>query len=204
MFNSDELKFLRDQKISLEEVFDARNQSKSVWQQRARELGKNFVVGTPCKAFGHRLRTTAGHCIQCDTKKIAYQTRETIEQYLYIAVSQKGKLIKIGSTNDYERREMQLQNESYGGHSDWVKVFHMRAKNAASIERVVGQRLARHSVTGSYTKSGKEQDATEMFNCSYELALNEVYKTLKEKNVSPEKLWLHPGHLHFARSKTEN
>jgi hypothetical protein len=67
--------FLRDQRIDFADVFDARSMSKRQRENHADETGQRFMIGTTCEKGGHRLRTKNGHCIQCDTSKIAHLLR---------------------------------------------------------------------------------------------------------------------------------
>lgn len=86
-FKPDELEFLKRHGVKLEEVHDGQRQSQARRRTEAERLGKTLVLGPPCQAANHRLRTRAGHCVQCDPKKLAYQTRHTAPGYVYIAGS---------------------------------------------------------------------------------------------------------------------
>src|SRR5215212_3101491 len=87
-----------------DDVFDARGMSQWLWKRRAKEAGKDIVLGSPCRKSGHRLRTRAGHCVQCDPKKLAWVLRETACGQVYVAGSLEGRLIKIGCCFDWEQR----------------------------------------------------------------------------------------------------
>jgi hypothetical protein len=86
------------------DVYDARGQSGSYWKRRMREENKTVALGAPCGDAGHRLRTRAGHRVQCDPKKLAFQARHSAEQYVYIAGSVSDGLIKIGTCKDVPQR----------------------------------------------------------------------------------------------------
>src|SRR5258708_6399168 len=134
-FTLDELAFLNRHRIEPEDVHDGRYQSKSAWQREAKENGKILVLGSPCRARGHRLRTRAGHCVQCDPKKIAYEARYSSPGYVYIGGSLSRRLVKIGTAVDLDQRERNLRFQLYGGLADWVILFHVRANEAGKIEQ---------------------------------------------------------------------
>ncbi len=106
-----EKRFLRWHGLSVDDVFDARGMSGDVWKQLIREEGKTIALGTACGRGGHRLRTRAGHCVQCDPKKLAFQARHSADQYVYIAGSLSTQLIKIGTCMNIPQRERQLRAE---------------------------------------------------------------------------------------------
>ena len=71
--SDDQRKFLRDQKLPLSFLFDASGMRKVDYEAVMKRDEKFFAFGvTPCSKGGHSLRTRSGHCIQCDTAKIAY------------------------------------------------------------------------------------------------------------------------------------
>src|SRR5208282_2465801 len=78
-FTDEELAFLRRHRISLDDVHDGRYQSKPVWQDEARENGKTLVLGSPCRARGHRLRTRTGHCtVRSQENHLSKTTARTV------------------------------------------------------------------------------------------------------------------------------
>src|SRR5437016_2824107 len=97
---TDELRFLWRHGFASDDVYDGRGQSQAYRRQAAKAAGKFFVLGEPCRAKGHRLRTRSHHCVQCDPKKIAFQRRYNSPGYVYIAGSMSGRVIKIGTAID--------------------------------------------------------------------------------------------------------
>jgi hypothetical protein len=89
--------FLASQGLGTDDVMDVRGIPQSLWFQQIEEEGKPVVLGSRCKAAGHRLRSRRGHCIQCDTSKLGYQAHYAEERYVYIAGSRSARLIKIGN-----------------------------------------------------------------------------------------------------------
>lgn len=123
-FTEDELRFLHWHGLDEDDVYDGRHQSKEDRHEGAKNAGKFLVLSSVrCRAAGHRIRTRAGHCFQCDPLKLVYQIRHSTSGYVYIAGTLAGRLIKIGTAKDIPQRERQLRAEGYAGFSDWVVLF---------------------------------------------------------------------------------
>lgn len=88
-FTDDEYRFLAEQRISTSDFFDATSMSKAIRDEYYRGHKTPFIIGATCKKGGHRLRTAKGHCIQCDTSKIAYMLRGRSQGNVYVAGSKK-------------------------------------------------------------------------------------------------------------------
>ncbi len=71
--NKQEINFLIEMEVPLEKTFDATEYSAAYYKSimRRQDLWGAYGV-TPCSAFGHQLRTRAGHCLQCNTSTISY------------------------------------------------------------------------------------------------------------------------------------
>src|SRR5678815_3361408 len=95
---AEQIDFLLLQRVPPSQVFDATGMRKSDYAAAMKAGGFNFAFGTvPCGRAGHTLRTRAGHCIQCDTSKVAYQMRHHLPGYVYLAGSHGTGLLKIGT-----------------------------------------------------------------------------------------------------------
>src|SRR6266545_1528099 len=110
LLSADEVSFLARHGYSKEDVYDGRYQSKEGRAAAAKKEGKHLVfagvIGRGnCRRMGHRLRTRAGHCIQCNPTNIAFQRREDTPGYVYIAGSLSGRVIKIGTAGGLNQRE---------------------------------------------------------------------------------------------------
>jgi len=181
MLTESELFFLAQYGLSKEDVFDGRRHSQAGARAAAKAAGKILVLGSPCQAYGHRLRTRPGHCAQCDPKKIAYQQRYVEPGYIYIAGSLAGRVMKIGSCVDVPQREHQLRVEAYGGQRDWVIIFHTpRTANAARVEHNARAKLAYYRVSRPYYKDGFQQHAGELLRCSFSDALRALTEVAGE------------------------
>ena|SRR5215831_9276238 len=180
MFTDDELRFLYRYGFSTEDVYDGRGQSQAARRQAAKAAGKVLVLGTPCRAKGHRLRTRSHHCVQCDPKKIAFQKRYSSPGYVYIAGSLSGRVIKIGTATDITQRENQLRAERHAGFSDWEVLFSIKVSEAGRVEHDVSTRLRGRKVYRTYFKDGISQTATEVLQCSFSAAQQAISETVGE------------------------
>ncbi len=166
-----EKKFLSTHNIKINQIYDARYERRYIWEIRAREGNFDFILGSPCREFGHRLRTRAGHCIQCNTARIAYIRRESKSGYIYLAYSEKGECTKVGFCNRVEIRESSLRTEGYGGYSDWRIVCFFHSKNGGYEERRISSIFINRKITGYYKKDNNIQTAQEMYKYKMETAV---------------------------------
>jgi hypothetical protein len=193
----EELLFLRSQGYGPGDVFDARNLPSDYWKARARDEGKAIVLGAPCRRAGHRLRTRAGHCVQCDTSKLAYHKRYSSPGYIYIAGSRSGRVVKIGMAIDIEQRERNLRNQSYGGISDWEILFHVPVEEGGRLEQAALSLVSRYIRTRTFEKDGALVDASEILSCPFSTALDAVRKVVGEESMSRSWKWSRSGEYEF-------
>ena len=164
MLTTEEIHFLRKQGLSPEDVFDSRNIKRAEAGRKAKQLGKRVLIGTPCNKAGHRLRTRAGHCIQCDTSKIAHSGRNSTPSDIYLAYSAQIRLVKFGISTDAHKRVESLCSQSYANASDWKIVCVRRVKAAEKVESKLKAKLRAAAVTREYRKDGAMQHASECFD----------------------------------------
>jgi hypothetical protein len=172
---SAQLHFIDSQKISLSMLFDSSGLSKNERLRAMDALGKNFYYGgASCKSEGHTLRTKSGHCIQCDTSKIAYQLRDSASGYVYLAFSPNSKLIKIGYSKFHPQdRGAFLRNEAYGNIKDWdIKKISHAEKDAGKKEFLIHSALAKFQKPIVYEKNrGVFVECREIFDCELNHAI---------------------------------
>lgn len=147
-----ELRFLRSQGLGPDDVMDVRRMSQWHWFRRIKEEGKSIALGSKCRKAGHRLRSTKGHCVQCDTKVLAFAGRFNLKQYLYIAGSLKAQLIKIGVCKDLSQRLRQICAERHGDARDWEVIYAVKIERAGELEDRVLTRLGQYSI---YSPTGR-------------------------------------------------
>lgn len=172
----DQRRFLRHQGISLSLVFDGSGLSKADRTSMMDELDKKFYYGgSPCAAAGHTLRSKAGHCIQCDTSKIAFQLRSSQSGYLYLAYSSRRQCAKVGITSVGPRERVAvLASSGYGNCVDWklIESVYLESK-AGATEFQIHASLEPFQTGILYEKQpGIEVECREVFFCDIDLALS--------------------------------
>jgi hypothetical protein len=175
MLTKPQIEFLRSQQLTEEDVFNGRGMPKTKRESAARHLGKAVILtDVACAKGGHFLRNRSGHCVQCDTSKLAYQKRYREKQTIYIAGSQSSQLLKVGVTANPSDRHQQMNDQAYGGYSDWQFLFQVIVPDAGKVESQVLKELSRYQADGEYLKDGKTQTAREILSAP----IQQVYQTL--------------------------
>ena len=171
--NESELAFLASQGVPLSRLFDAEHLSAKVWKQIMSERRLWVAFGTtPCLAAGYRLRTRKGHCVQCDTSKLAFLKRYDLSGSVYIAYSKSTRLVKVGCADCILQRRESLNADGYAGGSDWVMKYYIATQFAGRMEFKVHELLRRfkHPVRYFRVYSGSYVWANEVFRCSISAA----------------------------------
>jgi hypothetical protein len=154
-----ELRFLNTQRIDESAVMDCSWMRPRRYKREMEEEGYLWCISPTDCYNGHRLRSRAGHCIQCDTSRIAFVKRHYDTAYIYIAGSLTSKVVKVGNAIWPERRVGALNSRQYGGVTDWVMLYHAKFDEAGTIE------FATHGRLYGYRRGAKE-----IFRCNYALA----------------------------------
>jgi T5orf172 domain len=155
----EELRFLYTQRIDESAVMDCADMRRRRYKWAMEEEGYLWCISPTYCYNGHRLRSRPGHCIQCDTSRIAFVKRNHDAAYIYIAGSLESKVLKVGNAIWPERRVAALNTRHYGGISDWVMLYHIKFEEAGKIEFGTHGRLY-----------GCRRGVKEIFRCDYELA----------------------------------
>lgn len=184
----DEVLFLKRHKISEDDVLDAQNISSSDRKNKAKKLGKHFMLRKPpCQKGNHRIFTRNNHCIQCDTSKIAIQLRGSKTGFVYLAGSESKKLIKVGVASDLSDREKTLNSFKYADCNDWVILKWIKVDNAGTVEGCIHHKLLEYASPQKYYKEGRWQDTYEIFTCSFLTALKALSDEIKDRVLLDEK-----------------
>jgi hypothetical protein len=153
-----ELRFLYTQRIDESAVMDCSWMRPHRYKGAMEREGYLFCIAPKSCYNGHRLRSRAGHCIQCDTARIAFVKRHHDAAYIYIAGSLASKVVKVGNAIWPERRVAALNTRYYGDITDWVMLYHIKFEEAGKIE------FGAHGRLFAYRRGVKE-----IFRCNYEL-----------------------------------
>lgn len=202
MLTSAEIAFLESQGLTEADVYDGRHQSSVCWKKGVRAAGKVVVLGSPCKKEGHRLRTRAGHCVQCDTKKLAYQKRYHSNGYVYIAGSQQAKALKIGTAVNIDQRQRNLRGHEYAGITDWTIIFYASLPNAGEIEQLALRSLANYQCELSYQKDGRRQVAGEVVTARLGNVMEAVVSAIGD--IYPKDVWRSPDWAEYDFPRKSN
>ncbi len=179
---SNQRMFLKRHGVSLSLVFDATGLSEDQRLSLMKQLDKKFYYGgAPCSAAGHTLRSKAGHCIECDTAKIAFQLRSSESGYVYIAYSNREQCAKIGTTSATPKERVAfLAHSGYANCTDWrlIESVHISSKAGAKEFKI-------HSLLEPFQKrvvykkqDGLEVECREVFFCDLAEALSAYHKVL--------------------------
>lgn len=161
----DQVRFLIEQDIPLERVFDATGMSRSTYSVLMKEDDRTIAFGvSPCYQ-GHALRTRHGHCVQCDTARIAFATRGSAAGEVYAAYSEATGLSKIGCANDAEARLATLRKTGYGGAHDWFVMHVVQAERMGRVEAHAHRVLSEHRTTRWYERGGHSVCCYELYDC---------------------------------------
>ena len=179
VLTSDQILWLKTQRILPSQMFDATGLSAKDRVRLMKENGFSFYFGgAHCGSGGHSLRTKAGHCIQCDTSKIVFQSRSTSPGYVYIAGSPRAQLVKVGMTIDIADRAGKLNDYAYGGAQDWELLVYAWTTDSGRCEFSTHAKLEQFGADGFYIRAGKKQVCYELFNCSYAIAKDALLSSI--------------------------
>jgi len=181
----EQISFLKEQKIDLKFVFNAEGLKKDEYKKVMKDLNKIIAYNvTPCKLKGHTLRTRSGHCCQCDTSKIAFQSRVDAKGVTYLAASLKGQIIKIGFTKAVEIRAESLIRTKYANLSDWEILFAIESDFAGRIENIANTHLNKYFYSFDYQHDNHIQESYETYHCSYSKGKQIIFDICKENQFS--------------------
>jgi hypothetical protein len=165
-----ELVFLRENNISAADIFQSNELSRRRLVENAKRENKRFFLGGQCKKGRHRIRTTSGHCIQCNPSAIAHQIRHKSEGYVYLAYSQSAGLAKIGMTekrsagDEIATRQRSLRRGAYAGLKDWEIIMYFFSGEAGKQEDNLSSLFRKKKVFNRYyEKDGRDQEAAEIY-----------------------------------------
>jgi len=178
---SDELRFLRDQNICIEQVLHTKGMIK-IGHKRALEAkgAKLGINGSTCVS-GHRLRTRSDHCPQCRPANLAFEARHSTKAFVYVCQSETD-LIKIGFSTDVNDRIRRHNRECHASCSNWKLLFSFETEKAGKVEAETHTALARYNFSQAYEKGDGIVNSREVFSCSAEVAILAVRKALSNRH----------------------
>jgi hypothetical protein len=176
--------FLDQHRIPLSRVFDAKGMKRAEYQEAMRALDLVIAVGTStCKAAGHRMRTRAGHCAQCEPATIAFMLRNDDPAFVYIAAPLSGGIIKVGSSQNPAQRMQTLNAFAYGGYRDWRLHFSEQCDRAGFVEFNAHRMMKPYSIPGFYKRGTVQVACLELFACGLSDAIAIVKNALTNRGA---------------------
>jgi len=187
VLTKDEVSFLESQGLSPFDVFDGRAISSIPSRgSLAKEAYKLIVLRDPRRSHcGHRLTTRKGHCVECDTAKIAYASRHGAPGFVYIAGSKRLGCIKIGTTQNVYQRLDNLNGQSTAGANDWRLLFYVKFERAGAVETLAHSFLPKPTTSRTTFKDGHDQEAKEIFECCFQDAYKAIARAATELGLKP-------------------
>lgn len=187
LLTDEELRFLSDQGLSPDDVYDGRNETSRLRSKNAKTADKRIVLRNSSPMHcGHRLISRSGNCVQCNTSALSYGSRDAKEAFVYIAASKTLNALKLGSTEDpYHRAEM-LTSQRYAAVKDWNMLFYVKIKRSGEVERTAQAFLSDQKISVPYQRDGREQIAGEVFRCDYSTALDAISKAAQKLKIKPK------------------
>ncbi len=151
--------------LSIEEFFDAKGSPVNHVKANMKKAGFQWAYNsTACNNGGHTTRDRSGHCIVCNPASIAFQKRNSVQGYIYIACSLSKGYTKIGMTTEIlETRIQKLNSREVGATNDWQPVVEIRCSEPNRLELLVHSKLERYKALGLYDNMDTEN--REIFRC---------------------------------------
>ena len=173
----EEIEFCENNDIDCWQIFDADSLKRSEWSEVIKSDRDYRLVcnTTPCKEYGHTLRTRSGHCVICNL--ISWRKQEDYHKSgaIYIAYSDELGLIKIGCTKspNAHRRIESLNSTGYAGVDDWVleKSYSVDDVGVAETELHNNLKFCQEFITYTREDNYDVETAKEIFDIEVEDAI---------------------------------
>lgn len=186
--------FLKKYNISESLIFDAKwLQPRDYWRQME-ILDKMIAINTKtCKKGWHNMKTRSWHCIECEPRKLSFIKRRYKEWYVYVSASNTWKLLKIGLTDNTEKREKKLNDNFYANLNDWKIIYYIHLKeNAGEFEHKIQKELYKYRHKKEYNYYWKNMISYEIFSCGYSIVKN-IFDRIKKE------IWINKINWEFEK-----
>ncbi|CAM8391490.1 Bacteriophage T5, Orf172 DNA-binding [Candidatus Methylopumilus planktonicus] len=171
----EQIEFLEKMGIEDFEVLDAEDWERRDYIPYMKENDYAVAIGVSECKYGHTMRTRSGHCAMCNNgRNLAHQINFHTSKDIYVAYSSSKNVIKIGISDDYEKRIDQMNSYGYGGIYDWECVFSEWVRNSGRIESLAHESLKEYRYDLSYMRGSTIEVSREVFECSIEDAIDAV------------------------------
>jgi hypothetical protein len=182
--NEELLDFIEEQGLDIALFIDAEGYPISQIRDEMKANHKIFAYNsTPCQLNNHTTRSISGHCVECDTARIAFTVRHYNLGFVYIAGSIRGQLIKVGYSNNIDNRVKSLNVSNIGGVNDWNIIYHIQVLNAGMIEQQTQSELEPYLTELQYFHNSHLQVSKELFKCSYTKAKDTLIQVVQNLEI---------------------
>jgi hypothetical protein len=180
ILTEEEANYLNAHHVPLSRVIDAAGSAGRSLRDAMKEADALVAVNANrcTRNFSHRMKLRSGHCAQCKPESLGFILRNESAGYLYVAVSPREKLTKVGTASDVDTRIRELNRKGYGGAQDWEATFSQFASRAGMIESNAHALLRRYQVERTYFWAGVTSSCYEIFWCSPDRAEEAVLEAL--------------------------
>jgi hypothetical protein len=107
------------------------------------------------------------HCLFCHPSSLWFRKRKEEEWFVYLAGSEKWKILKVWFTKDINDRFEHLNTNKYWWFNDWELLFKWRYQRAWEVENYLHQLLSEYSVDSQYKYCWNDAICYETFKVDY-------------------------------------
>ncbi|MFT6909508.1 MAG: hypothetical protein ACJAS1_006229 [Oleiphilaceae bacterium] len=170
--------FLKHHQIPEHEVLDAHSIRTKDYKALMSEKGYRVAIGvTPCGKASHTMRGANGQCVMCKPANLMYRKRFRESGYVYIATTkERSGIIKVGYCQNVIKREASINNNKYGGYSNWKIRSSRKVKQKGPVEHAMHRSLAAFAYSSTYFHHNQEQVATELFTYDVDDAVDMLHQ----------------------------
>ena len=174
----EQIDFLASVNVPIYQTLDAKGTPPRFYSEIMKRDDLVVAYGVTACYEGHTLRNRSGHCVQCNTARLTFQSRPGESGFIYLAACEDPKVLKIGVAQNINTRERSLRDQSYGGYSEWKMIFSQWVEKSGEVEQSIHKEIAYLRIIADYEKGGRMQTAQELFEISKKAALKVIQKKL--------------------------
>lgn len=186
----EEEEFVAKHAIDAYEIFNADGMKTKDWKEAIQGQDYMLIANTsPCRDYGHRLRTRAGHCAICNPRNLGFQKRYYDSGELYIAYSEESRLVKVGVSSNSNQRINSLNSQNYADVTDWILFYSEKLESGVFlIETDIHKLLSQFQVNVLFSRSCNIiEQSREVFSCDPNTALNSLKDTINSHKIKMER-----------------
>ena len=145
------------------------------YQAALKDEGKLFAYGVAVCKNGHTLRTSGG-CPQCNPRYLSFVRHNISPGYVYVARSNRTRLIKVGLSANYCDRIYIANLEGYADIGDWKIRDFCYVNEMGRVETQIKRSLAPFRANRPWVRNGEATIAKEVFSCTLKYARDILHR----------------------------